>query len=135
MFNPVPQPTVSISRSRSGSVYAGTVFGLIADISFSDLSAVDVDMHISLDISWSRGNDVITNDTRTVISPVSGSGDSYSASLTYTPIATSDCDQLTATVTISPPDGKIYMYVRTPGSVTSDSETVFITSKLYITKK
>ena len=86
-------------------------------------------MAISLDISWSRGSDVIANDTRTSISPVSGSGDSYTASLTYTPIATSDGGQFTATVTVSPPDGVTYLYVETPGSVTSDSETAIITSK------
>ena len=119
---------MSISRSRSGSVYAGTVCGLRADVSFSDSSAVDV--NISLDISWSRGSDVIANDTHTVISPVSDSGDSYIASLTYTPIATSDGGQFTATVTVRPPDGIIYMYIETPGSVISDSVTVIVTSKL-----
>ena len=87
-------------------------------------------MAISLDISWSRGSDVIASDSRTAISPVSGSGDSYTASLTYTPIATLDGGQFTATVTVSPPNGITYMYVDTPGSVTSDSETVNITSKL-----
>ena len=124
-FSPVPQPTVSISRSLN--INAGTEFGLIADISLIDLSAVDV--AISLEISWSRDSDVVASDTRTAISPVSGSGDSYIASLTYTPITTSDGGQFTATVTVSPPDGIIYMYIETPGPVTSDNETVIITSK------
>ena len=124
---------MSISRSRSGSVYAGTEFWLRADISFSDSSAVDV--NISLDISWSRGSDLIASDTRTAITPVSGSGDSYSASLTYTPIATSDGGQFTATVTVSPSDGIIYMYIQTPSSVTSDSVTVIVTSKLQKNKE
>ena len=114
IFSPVPQPTVVISRSRSGSVYAGTGFVLSADISFSDLSAVDVDL--SLDVSWSRDSDVIANDsdvmasdTRTTISAVSGSGESYTASLTYTPIATSDSGQVTATVTVGPADDSMYI--------------------------
>ena len=97
---PVPQPTVNITRSHSGSVYAGTVFALRADISFSDPSGVDVD--ILLDISWSRGSDVIENDTVTTVSAVSGSGDSYTASLNYSPITTSDSGLITATVTVSP---------------------------------
>ena len=91
-------------------------------------------MAISLDISWSRGSDVIASDTRTAISPVRDSGDSYTASLTYTPIATSDGGQFTATVTVSPPDGITYMYVETSGPVTSDSESVIITSKPQLTK-
>ena len=79
-------------------------------------------MAISLDISWSRGSDVIASDTRTVISPVSGSGDSYTASLTYTPIATSDSGQFTATVTVSPSDGS--MFVQTVTATDTEMLTV-----------
>ena len=96
------------------------MFALRADISFSDLSAVDV--NISLDISWSRGNDVITNDICIAISPVSGSGDSYSASLTYTPIATSDGGQFTATFTVSPSDGSMFVQTLT----TTDTEMIIV---------
>ena len=71
--------------------------------------AISLDVAISLDISWSRGSDDIANDTRTAISPVSGSGDSYTASLTYTPIATSDSGQFTATVTVRPSDGSMFV--------------------------
>ena len=78
-------------------------------------------MAISLDISWSRGSDVIAN-AHTVISPVSGSGDSYTASLTYTPIATSDGGQFTATVTVSPPDGS--MFVQTVTATDTEMLTV-----------
>ena len=75
---------------------AGTEFVLTADISLSE-----VNRKISIDITWSRGNDVISRDTRITVSPVSGSGDSYTAFLTYSPIITSDsgiyeyrdCDQ------------------------------------------
>ena len=88
-------------------MYAGTVFALSVDISFSDLSGVDVD--ISLDISWSRGSDVIGNDSRTTVSAVSGSGDSYTASLTYSPITTSDSGLITATVTVRATDGSMYI--------------------------
>ena len=96
----VPQPTVTITRSHSDSVLVGTEFVLTADISFSDHSRVNVDK--SLDILWRRGNDVIVNDSHITISPVSGSGDSYTASLTYSPITISDSGQITATVTVRP---------------------------------
>ena len=100
LSSPVPQPAVVITRSHSGSVYAGTEFTLSADISFSDLSGVDVD--ISLDISWNRGSDVIENSTVTTFFAVSGSGDSYTASLNYSPTITSDSGLITATVTVRP---------------------------------
>ena len=45
----------------------------------ADISLSGVDGNISLDITWSRGNDVIDNDTRTTVSAVSGSGDSYTS--------------------------------------------------------
>ena len=52
----------------------------------ADISLSGVNGNISLDITWSRGNDVIANDTCTTVSAVSGSRDSYTASLTYSPI-------------------------------------------------
>ena len=76
---------MTITKSRSGPVYAGTEFVLTADISLSGVSG-----NISLGITWRRGNDVIANDTRTTVSALSGSGDSYTASLTYSPINISD---------------------------------------------
>ena len=82
-------------------------------------------MDISLDISWSRGNDVIVSDNHTAISPVSGSGDSYTASLTYIPIATSDGGQFTATVTVSPSDGSMFIQTATP----TDTEMLTIEGK------
>ena len=96
----MPQPTVTIIRSHSDSVLVGTELVLTADISFSDQSRVNVDK--SLDILWRRGNDVIVNDTRTTVSAVSGSGDSYTASLTYSPITISDSGQITAIVAVRP---------------------------------
>ena len=79
-------------------------------------------MAISLDISWNRGSDVIASDSLTAISPVSGSGDSYTASLTYTPIATTDGGQFTATVTVSPSDGS--MFVQTVTATDTEMLTV-----------
>ena len=90
----VPQVTVTITRSRSGPVYAGTKFVLTADIS---LSGVNGD--ISLDITWSRGNDVVDRDRHYIVSDVNGI--SYRSSLTYSPITISDGGQLTAIVTVS----------------------------------
>ena len=87
---------VTISKSRSGPVYAGTEFVLTADIS---LSGVNGD--IPLYITWNGRNDVIANDTRTTVSAVSGSGDSYTASLTYSPITISDSGNITANVSTS----------------------------------
>ena len=94
----MPQPTVTITRSHSDSVLVGTELVLTADISFSGQSRVNVDK--SLDILWRRGNDPIASDTRTTVSPVSGSGDSYTASLTYSPITISDHGLITAIVTV-----------------------------------
>ena len=91
---------MTISRSHSGPVYAGTEFVLNTATSFSgfDMNLIST---LVLDITWSRGNDVIVNDTRTTVSPVSGSGVTYTASLTYSPIDISDSGHVTATVTAS----------------------------------
>ena len=119
---------MAITRSHSGSVYAGTEFALRADIFFSDLSGVDVD--ISLDISWSRGSDFIGNDTLTTVSAVSGSGDSYTASLNYSPITTSDSGLITATVTVSPDLESMYIQ----NVMANDTEMINIEgTSMYIT--
>ena len=72
-----------------------------------------MDVAISLDISWSRDSDLIASDTRKATSPVSGSEDSYIAFLTYTPIATSDGGQFTATAAVSPSDGSMFIQTAT----------------------
>ena len=100
------QANVTISKSRSGPVYAGTEFVLTADISLSG-----VNRYISLNITWSRGNDVIASDTRTTVSSVRGGGGRYTASLTYSPITTSDSGQITANVNLS--DESTYMNIET----------------------
>ena len=101
---------MTISKSRSGPVYAGTEFVLTADISLSG-----VNRYTSLDITWNRGNDVIANDTRTTVSAVSGSGDSYTASLTYSPITISDSGQIT--VNISQSDKSTHMNIETVATI------------------
>ena len=86
-FSIVPQPDMEITRSHSDTVYAGTKFTLSVDISFNSLR---MNITLMISVTWSRGNDVIANDTRTTVSAVSSSGDSYTASLTYSPITISD---------------------------------------------
>ena len=98
---------MAITRSRSGPVYAGTEFVLTADIS---LNGVHVNR---LNITWNKGNDVIASNTRTTVSPVSGSADSYTASLTYSPITTSDGGNITATVSPSAADESTHLNIST----------------------
>ena len=119
----VPQPTVTITRFHSDSVLVGTELVLTADISFSDKSRVNVNK--SLDILWRRGNDVIVNDTHTTVSAVSGSGDSYTASLTYSPITISDSGLITVTVTVRPME--VNEYIRPVNATALESLNIIIT--------
>ena len=97
---------MTISRSRSGPVYAGTEFVLTADISLSG-----VNRFISLGITWNRRNDVIASNTRITVSSLYGGGGRYTASLTYSPITISDSGHITATV--SPSDESTYINIAT----------------------
>ena len=94
------EPTVVITRNRDDTVYVGTTLTLIASITFSDLTGVD--LPLSVDISWTRDSDVINNDTHTRVSNISGSGTSYTATLMYSPITTDDSGMITATVIVKP---------------------------------
>ena len=98
----MPQPTVTITRNHSDSILAGTGLVLTANISFSNQSRINANVNKALDILWRRGNNAIIGDTCINISAVSGSGDSYAASLTYSPITISDSGQITAIVTVRP---------------------------------
>ena len=105
---PVPQPQIVIRRSHSGLIFAGNNFTLNADILFN-ISAV-VNVSLSLTISWSRDGDNITSNGHITISNVSDSESGYTASLTYSPITTSDSGLITATVTVSPSDDSMYIH-------------------------
>ena len=85
----------TIYRSHTDTVYAGTMFTLSVDISLRSVT-----VNTTLNVTWSRGSDVIANDTRTTVSAVNGSGDSYTASLTYSPITISDSGPITANVSL-----------------------------------
>ena len=78
-----------------------------AEISFNGSAVVNVSL--SLTISWSRDGDNITSNDHITISNVSDNGRGYTASLTYSPIATSDSGLITATVTVSPSDDSMYI--------------------------
>ena len=105
---PVPQPIILIKRNYSGLIFAGNTFTLNAEI-LLNISAV-MNVSLSLTISWSKdGDNIITSNNHITISNVSDSESGYTASLTYSPIATSDSGLITATVTVSPSDDSMYI--------------------------
>ena len=87
----VHSQAVVISRSHNDTVYIGTQLTLTAHISLGGVNSVDV--------TWTRGNDVIVNESHTIVSVVSGSGSSYMSSLSFSPITSCDGGPITATVT------------------------------------
>ncbi|CAI8039192.1 Hemicentin-2, partial [Geodia barretti] len=86
----VDSQTIVIRRSHNDTVYIGTQLTLTAHISLSDVNSVDV--------TWTRGNDVIANDSHTSVVSASGST-SYMSSLSFSPVTSYDGGPITATVT------------------------------------
>ena len=86
-------------------MYAGTEFVLNISISFNEKSLlVDVDIFVTFVLS--KGNlssgeqtNIIVNDDRIILSTNNEMG---MASLTYSPIASTDSGWITATITVSP---------------------------------
>ena len=107
----MPEPEVTITKSYSGTVYAGTELVLTVDISLTDFKRVD--MNIPISIKWDNNNGVnftqLVNDTRTTVSAVSGSEGNFKASLTYSPITISDTGRHWAYVSVKPSDRSIYI--------------------------
>ena len=113
----VPQPHMEIRRSQSGLVFVGNNFTLNAEVSFNGSAIVNVS--ISLTISWSRDGDIIISNDHITISNVSDSESGYTASLTYSPITTSDSGLITANITVSPSDNS--MYIQSVTSTATDA--------------
>ena len=127
LFSPctVPQPTLVITRSHTGIVYAGTEFTLTTSIIFTNQDMRGVDVDLTLDIIWTSGSDVIISNTRITVSGVSGSDTSYTASLTFSPITTDDTGSYTASVTVSPTTTSQYIQTVT----VTDTEMVDVRGK------
>ena len=116
-----------ITRNYSGLIYAGNNFILNAEILFNISSVVNVSL--SLTISWSRDGDNITSNDHITISNVSDNGRGYMASLTYSPITTSDSGLITATVTVTPSDDS--MYVQSVTAIVTDTFCIQGKNPLY----
>ena len=85
-------------RSHSDTVYVGTEITLTSQISLGSVSGVDEE--ISVTIVWTRDTCAIVSDTHTTVSSITGSGSSYTASLSFSPVNSSDHGNITATVTV-----------------------------------
>ena len=57
----------------------------------------------SLEIMWTKGGDVIVNDSHTTVSAVSGNSSRYSVSLSLTPVTITDGGRIVVIVTITNP--------------------------------
>ena len=91
--------SMTISRSHNDTVYIGTQLLLTSHISLSDVDS----MEVSVKITWTKGSDVIVNDSHTRVSAVSGNSSRYTASLSFSPVTITDGGPITATVTIISP--------------------------------
>ena len=104
---------MTINKSYSGTVYAGTELVLTVDICFER-----VDVNLSISIKWNNGyynnknvpkSKQLVNDTRTTVSGVSSSEGNFKASLTYSPITISDSGRHWASASIKPFDKSIHI--------------------------
>ena len=83
-----------VERSRSGPIYDGTTFTLIARITFNESMPLDVDL--VLVTSWRKEDGhVLQDDMEVVVS----NGGGHSSYLVYSPIHTNDSGRVIVTVT------------------------------------
>ena len=86
-----------IDRSRSGSIYAGTIFTLFATLNFN--KPMPIDMDLTLVTSW-------RNEDGHVLQVSNGRGQFFY--LIYSPIDTTDSGRVSVTVTVS---ASLQMYI------------------------
>ena len=93
--HPVPPPGVEVSSSRTGPLYAGTGLTLTCTVTLDS----NVDSGESVETSW-NGTRAIPGE-RYSVTDASGSGGSYTGSLTISPLADQDNGTYTCTVTVT----------------------------------
>ena len=93
--HPVPQPGVEVSLSRSGTLYAGTALTLTCTVTLDS----NVGSGESVETAWSGLQDI--PEQRYSVTGASGSGGSYTGSLTISPLADQDDGTFTCTVTVT----------------------------------
>ena len=104
-----------IETSRSGHLYAGTAFTLIAIINFN--KPMPIDMDLILVTSW-RNEDghVLQDDMDVIVS--NGGGQQFF--LIYSPIYTSDSGRVSVTVTLSALNESLQMYIYPVNTLASE---------------
>ena len=92
---PVPQPDVNITLSRTAPLYSGGSLTLTCNVIFNH----SVDNDVRVVIEWSGPRDI--SGERYLTIPASGSGTTYTGSLTIRPLADQDDGTYTCTVTVT----------------------------------
>ena len=115
----VPPPDVTVSASRTAPLFAGTGLTLTCTVSLD--SSVDTDVSVS--VTWT-GPRTIPGERHSVVE-ASGSGGTYTGSLTISPLAEGQDDgKYTCSVTVS--GGS-----RVLGATNSDSTTIDVIGKSF----
>ena len=93
----VPQPNVTLSASHSGILHPGTVLTLTCTVTLDD---TNVDSGESVEMTWSGPRNIPGE--RDSVMEASGSGESYTDSLTISPLVEGKDDgQYMCSVTVS----------------------------------
>ena len=97
-FPSVPPPIVTITSSRPDPLDEGTQFFLTCSIILDEV----VDIGVTVAPTWSNSSGMISNTSRTLLSSVQQTTSfTYSATLTFDPLQSSDTDNYTCFVTVS----------------------------------
>ena len=94
-ISPVPQPNVEVTLSRTAPLYTGGSLTLTCTVTLDP----NVDSGEMVVTEWSGPRDILGE--RELVTPASGSGTTYTGSLTIRPLADQDDGTYTCTVTVT----------------------------------
>ena len=120
--HPVPQPGVEVSPSRTTALYAGTGLILTCTVTLDS----DVDSGESVETSWSGLQGI--PEQRYSVTGASGSGGSYTGSLTISPLADQDDGTYTCTVTVTGGSNVLQATASDDIIITVNGEKMLVTS-------
>ena len=89
---------MTVTSSRPDPLYEGTQFFLTCNIILDEV----VDLRVTVAPTWNNSDGMISNTNRTLLSSVQQTASfTYSATLTFNPLQSSDTDTYTCFVTVS----------------------------------
>ena len=123
----VPDPVVTVTSDGSETLYAGSLLTLTCTITLGQtLSSMLSDLSVTS--TWAKSDSTLTSSTNRVVSPAMLSGGTFSGTVMFNTLLTSDTGGYSCRTTVTPRDTS-KMAFTTGGEASSQTVMIRVQSK------